>query len=231
MRATRVKARKRSWLRSILLALGGVVVLFYLLIAGTMLALRSADPSTTAVQIERQLDAWSKKTPYRRVYHFVPMARISPELQHAVVAAEDARFYQHHGFDWTEVESAIEEDREGIRSRGASTITQQLVRNLFLSTGRSYIRKGIEASIVPVMEGLLSKRRILELYLNVIEWGPGIFGAEAAANFHYHESARGLSREQAIQLAAVLPAPLRRKPGRMTEYGEIIEGRMRQMGW
>ena len=229
--ASKKNARKRSLLSRILLCLAAFFVLFYLLIAGTLLALRAIDPPISAVQIERQIDAWSKHVPYRRVYHFLPMSRISPELQHAVVAAEDARFYQHHGFDWTEVHNAIEEDREGIRSRGASTITQQLVRNLFLSTGRSYIRKGIEASIVPIMEALLTKRRILELYLNVIEWGPGIFGAEAAANFHYREPARSLTREQAVQLAAILPAPLRRKPGRMTEYGEIIEGRMREMGW
>jgi monofunctional biosynthetic peptidoglycan transglycosylase len=214
-----------------MLALAGVVALFYLLVAIAVAGLRWVDPPLTAVQMQRQVEAWSGKKAYRRVYQFVPLSRISPELQHAAVAAEDARFYQHHGFDWTEVENAIEEDREGIRTRGASTITQQLVKNLFLTTNRSWIRKGIEFTIVPLVEGLLTKRRILELYLNVIEWGPGIFGAEAAANFHYHVPARGLTREQAIQLAAVLPAPLRRKPGRMTEYGEIIEGRMEKMGW
>lgn len=232
----KARKKKRGIVRRIVFGAGGAVVLFYGLIALSLVSLRWIDPLTTAVQMQRRVEAWStpkgkKAAPYRRQYEFVAMERISPELQHAAVAAEDARFYQHHGFDWTEVQNAIEEDREGIRTRGASTITQQLVKNLYLTTSRSYIRKGIEVTIVPLMEGLLSKRRILELYLNVIEWGPGVFGAEAAANFHYHVPARNLTREQAIQLAAVLPSPLRRKPGRMTEYGEAIEGRMRQMGW
>ncbi len=229
-----MKRHRTGWLTRILIALAGGVAIFYATIALMLVALRWVNPPTTAVQIQRRVEAWRKPArgaPYRKSYEFVPMEKISPQLQHAAVAAEDARFYQHHGFDWTEVENAIEEDREGIRTRGASTITQQLVKNLFLTTSRSYIRKGIEFTIVPMMEGLLSKRRILELYLNVIEWGPGVFGAEAAANFHYHVPARSLSREQAIQLAAILPSPLRRKPGRMTEYGEIIDGRMRQMGW
>jgi len=226
--------RKRSLLARIALAVVSLVLLFYAVVALMLVTLRWVDPVTTAVQIQRRVEAWRKPpkgAPYRKVYQFVPLERISPQLQHACVAAEDAKFYQHHGFDWTEVENAIEEDREGIRTRGASTITQQLVKNLFLTTSRSYVRKGIELTIVPMMEGLLTKRRILELYLNVIEWGPGVFGAEAAANFHYHVAARSLTREQAIQLAAVLPSPLRRKPGRMTEYGEVIDGRMREMGW
>jgi monofunctional biosynthetic peptidoglycan transglycosylase len=168
---------------------------------------------------------------YRKVYRFVPMEQISPALQHAAVAAEDARFYQHHGFDWTEVEIAVQEDRDGGRSRGASTITQQLVKNLFLSTSRSWLRKGIEFTTVPIAELLLSKKRILTLYLNVIEWGPGIYGAEAAAQHYYHVPARQITRDQAIELASILPAPLRRKPGRLTEYDRIISERMAQMGW
>jgi monofunctional biosynthetic peptidoglycan transglycosylase len=159
------------------------------------------------------------------------MAQISPALQHAVVAAEDARFFQHHGFDWKQVQIAVEDDLEGGRSRGASTITQQLVKNLFLTTSRSFIRKGVEFTIVPIAELLLSKKRILELYLNVIEWGPGIYGAEASAQHYYHVPARRIAREQAIELASVLPAPLRRKPGRLTEYDSIISGRMAKMGW
>lgn len=223
--------RRGSWLKRIALVAGSAVVLFYATVALLLVALRWVNPPTTAVQIQRRIEAMGKPGRYRKLYRFVPMESISPQLQHAAVAAEDARFYQHHGFDWTGVENAIEEDREGIRKRGASTITQQLVKNLFLTTSRSYVRKGIEFTIVPMMEALLSKRRILELYLNVIEWGPGVFGAEEAAAFHYHETARSLTREQAIQLAAILPSPLRRKPGRMTEYGGIIDGRMRQMGW
>ena len=169
--------------------------------------------------------------PYRKVQEFVAISRISQSLQHAVVAAEDARFYQHHGFDWTQVQIAVEDDLDRGKSRGASTITQQLVKNLFLTTSRSYIRKGIEFTIVPMTELLLSKKRILELYLNVIEWGPGIYGAEAAAEHYYHEPAGRITRDQGIELASILPSPLRRKPGRLTEYDRIISDRMAQMGW
>ena len=112
---------------------------------------------------------------------FVPLTRVALEFQHAVVAAEDASFYQHHGFDWREIRIAVEEDSDDRRVRGASTITQQLVKNLFFGTGRSFVRKGLEATLVPVAEFALGKRRILELYLNVVEWGPGVYGAEAAA--------------------------------------------------
>ena len=126
---------------------------------------------------------------------------------------------------------AVEDDFDRGRSRGASTITQQLVKNLFLTTNRSFVRKGIEFTIVPLTELLLSKKRILELYLNVIEWGPGIYGAEASAEHYFHNPARRLTRDQAVELASVLPAPLRRKPGRLTEYDRIIAERMAQMGW
>jgi monofunctional biosynthetic peptidoglycan transglycosylase len=120
---------------------------------------------------------------------------------------------------------------ENGRARGASTITQQLVRNLFLTTHRSILRKGIELSIVPLTEAILSKRRMLELYLNVVEWGPGIYGAEAAAHYYYDLPAQHLTREQAVQLAAILPSPLHRRLGRVTSYASRIQQRMREMGW
>ena len=125
------------------------------------------------------MEAWSNHTPYHKLYRFVPLQLISPQLRHAVVAAEDARFYEHYGFDWDEIEIQVDETFARRPSHGASTITQQLVKNLFLTTRRSFIRKGIEFTIVPLMEVLLSKDRILELYLNVIKWGPGVYGAEA----------------------------------------------------
>jgi monofunctional biosynthetic peptidoglycan transglycosylase len=162
---------------------------------------------------------------------FVPLERVAPAFQRAVVAAEDARFYQHHGFDWREIRNAVEDDLDDRRVRGASTITQQLVKNLFFGTGRSFLRKGVEATLVPVAEIALGKRRILELYLNVAEWGPGIYGVEAAAEHYYSVPARKIDREQALRLAAILPAPLKRRPGRMTKYSEAIDLRMRQMGW
>jgi monofunctional biosynthetic peptidoglycan transglycosylase len=130
------------------------------------------------VQIERRLAALVQRLPYTKRCSFVHLEHISPQLQHAVVAAEDARFFQHHGFDWKERLGMRLEDLEGHRSRGASTITQQLVRMriLFLSTDRSVVRKAVEFSIVPLTEGILPKKRILELYLNLVEWGPGIYG-------------------------------------------------------
>jgi monofunctional glycosyltransferase len=196
-----------------------------------LLSLRWIDPPFTAVQVERKIQAWLHKKPYRQRYVFVPPDRISPDLRHAVVAAEDARFFQHHGFDWHEIQAAVDERSDDGRLRGASTITQQLVKNLFLGTSRSFLRKGVEATLVPVAEYGLGKRRILELYLNIVEWGPGIYGAEAAAHYHYSIPAKSVGRQQAARLAAILPSPLRRRPERMNDYSAIILARMDQMGW
>ena len=181
--------------------------------------------------MERRLQAWMHGTPYRKRYQFVPLSQISPDFQHAVVAAEDARFYQHHGFDWHQIELAADEDMEGGRMRGGSTITQQLVKNLFFGTSRSILRKGAEFTLVPVAELVLGKRRILELYLNVVEWGPGVYGAEPACRYYYGISARSIGREQSARLAAILPAPLKRRPERMNKYTAIILERMSQMDW
>lgn len=196
-----------------------------------LVGLRWIDPPTTMVHIERRVQAWSNGKPYDARYQFVPLRRISPDLQHAVIAAEDGRFYQHHGFDWKQIQIAAKEDREGVRLRGASTLTQQLVKNLFFGTGRSVLRKVAEASLVPVAEFVLGKKRILELYLNVVEWGPGVYGAEAACRYYYRVPAQRVGRQEAARLAAILPAPLRRRPERMNSYSEIILRRMQQMGW
>jgi monofunctional biosynthetic peptidoglycan transglycosylase len=197
----------------------------------SLVALRWINPPSTAVQVQRRVQSWISKAPYNKRYTFVRLDRISPDLPHAVVAAEDARFYQHHGFDWHEMRNAVEDQLEDGRARGASTITQQLVKNLFFGTGRSFLRKGAEATLVPVAELVLGKRRILELYVNVVEWGPGIYGAEAAAHYHYSTSARRLRREQSAHLAAILPSPRRRRPERMQQYSARILERMAQMGW
>lgn len=207
------------------------LVLLWLLAALTLVAARWVDPPTTAVHIQRRLQAWVQHKPYNERYQFVPLSQISPDFQHAVIAAEDGRFYQHHGFDWDAIQTAARDDMEGERMRGGSTLTQQLVKNLFFGTGRSFLRKGAETTLVPVAEFVLGKRRILELYLNVVEWGPGIYGAEAASSNYYHVPARRIGREQGARLAAILPAPLKRKPERMNSYSAIILTRMRQMGW
>jgi monofunctional glycosyltransferase len=222
---------RKDFLRSLVRWLAIGVVLVWSLAALILLAARWIDPPTTAVHIQRHLQAWIHRTPYHERYKFVPLSQISPDLQHAVIAAEDARFYQHRGFDWHEIHIAAEDDLEGERTRGASTITQQLVKNLFFGTGRSVLRKGAEFTLVPVAEIVLGKRRILEIYLNVVEWGPGIYGAEAACRYYDGTEARNVGREQGARLAAILPAPLKRRPERMNNYTALILERMRQMGW
>ena len=207
------------------------VVLLWSVAALALLAARWIDPPTTAVHIQRRFQAWIHHTPYRERYKFIPLHQISLDLQHAVIAAEDSRFYQHHGFDWHEIQIAAEDDLEGDRTRGASTMTQQLVKNLFFGTGRSFLRKGAEASLVPVAEFVLGKQRILEIYLNVVEWGPGIYGAESACHYYNETAPRSVGREQAARLAAILPSPLKRRPERMNKYSAIILERMRQKGW
>ncbi|MGB6962065.1 MAG: monofunctional biosynthetic peptidoglycan transglycosylase [Candidatus Acidiferrum sp.] len=221
------KSTLRSFVRWFLI---GVALLWSLAVL-ILVAARWIDPPTTAVHMERRLEAWIHHTPYHERYEFDPLSRISLDFQHAVIAAEDARFYQHHGFDWHAMEIAAEDDMEGGRIRGGSTLTQQLVKNLFFGTGRSILRKGAEFTLVPVAELVLGKQRILELYLNVVEWGPGIYGAESACRYYYRTSARNIDRQQAARLAAILPLPLKRRPEHMNHYSELILERMRQMGW
>src|ERR1700675_1631898 len=225
-------AKGGNWVRTIAIAVLVVVMALYALCAICVLGLRWIDPPTTAVQMERRLEAMRLQRAYRKRYDFLPLRRIAPVLQHAVISAEDGRFQQHHGFDWVEMQKVLEDDiKRGRLGRGGSTITQQLVKNLFLTTERSLIRKGAEFAVVPMVESLLSKDRILELYLNVIEWGPGIYGAQAASEYYYHVPASGVNREEAARLAAIIPAPLKRKPERMNEYSEEILNRMARVGW
>jgi monofunctional glycosyltransferase len=207
------------------------VVGAWVLAALSLIALRFIDPPTDAVHMERRVQAWIHRKPYHEKYTFVPLSQISPDLQHAVIAAEDGRFYQHHGFDWQAIQIAAEDDMKGGRIRGGSTITQQLVKNLFFGTGRSYLRKGAEFTLVPVAEFVLGKKRILELYLNVVEWGPGIYGADEACRYYFKTSPRSVGREQSAELAAILPRPLKRRPERMTHYTGLILDRMHEMGW
>jgi monofunctional biosynthetic peptidoglycan transglycosylase len=184
------------------------------------------------VQIQRRVESWFAKGEYTKRFDPVPLDRISRHLHHAAIAAEDGHFYQHHGIDWEQLEIALEESAEdGEIPRGASTITQQLVKNLFFTTHRNPARKALEYTLAPMADLILGKRRTLELYLNLIEWGPGVFGAEAAARYHYGIPAARLDREQASRLAAVLPSPRRRRPGAMNRYSAIIQTRMSQHGW
>ena len=169
---------------------------------------RDHNPGTTAF-MEASLDRMRAKKPDAKLrYSWVPYDRISTHLKRAIVAAEDANFTEHEGFDWDAIEKALEKNRKkGRIVAGASTISQQLAKNLFLSPDRTPWRKGQEAIITVMIERVLDKRRILEIYLNVIEWGDGVFGAEAAARHYFGASAAGLGPEAAARLAAMVPNP------------------------
>jgi monofunctional biosynthetic peptidoglycan transglycosylase len=224
--------RKRGWFRAVLTWVAMLIAAFYLFSLTALVAFRWVDPPFTMVQAQRRIEAWVSRKPYRKRQQWEPLARISPELQHAVISAEDGRFFEHHGIDWKEVQKVVDKDVEdGHLGRGGSTITQQLVKNLFFTTSRSVVRKAVEFTLAPVADRILPKRRILELYLNVIEWGPGIYGAESAARIWYSLPAARVNREQAARLAALIPSPLRRKPARMNSYSAEILHRMDQTGW
>jgi monofunctional biosynthetic peptidoglycan transglycosylase len=220
-------------LRRIFIFLFAVLAALYLFWGGALFALRYIDPPTTGVQMQRRVESILGNTKYQKRYTFVPLARISPELQHAVISAEDGRFYVHHGIDWDEVEKVAEEsEKKGQLGRGASTLTQQLVKNLFFTTHRNPLRKVFEYTLAPMADRILGKRRVLELYLNVVEWGPaGVFGIEEGARYHYRIAASKLNREQSARMAAILPAPRRWKPAHMDDYSAIIEARMEKAGW
>jgi len=189
-------------------ALLALALAWLLWIAAHIAWYRYYPPGETAFMAERMAEARAKNPKATLRYRWVPYTRISTNLKRAIVVAEDAKFVDHDGFDWDGIQKALEKNqRKGQIVAGGSTITQQLAKNLFLSPARSYLRKGAEAVITVLLEVMLPKRRILELYLNVIEWGNGVFGAEAAAQRYFGVSAAELSAEQAARLAAMTPSP------------------------
>lgn len=149
---------------------------------------------------------------------WVPLTAIAPALPASVVASEDARYCQHRGVDWTAINEVMEDAEEGGPSRGASTIPMQVAKNLFLWPSRSYIRKALEIPIALYLDLIWSKRRMIEVYLNIAEWGEGTFGAQAAARLHFRKGAGDLSRREAALLATALPNPIRRNPARPTRW-------------
>jgi monofunctional biosynthetic peptidoglycan transglycosylase len=181
--------------------------------------LRAHNPETTAF-MQQGLARLQAKNPKRQLrQQWVPYEKISAHLKRAVLAAEDQSFLAHRGFDWDAIRDAYERNQREQRSiHGGSSITQQLAKNLFLSPRRTYFRKAQEAVITVMLEASLSKRRILEIYLNVIEWGDGIYGVEAAAQHHFGVSAAQLDAQQSARLATVIPAPHRYNPLRDTEF-------------
>lgn len=206
-RKTRTGWRKWVW-RAFL---ASAVVL--LLPVPVVLLMAVVQPPTTMMILnragERLIDGKRPVYPRRTV---VSREQISPQLRRAVLASEDDRFYLHFGFDLVEIDKALEKRKRGGKLRGASTLTQQVAKNIFLWEGRSYVRKGLEAYLTLWLELLLTKDRILDLYLNLAEWGDGVFGAEAAARKHFGKPASRLTREEAARLAAILPSPLRWSP-------------------
>jgi monofunctional glycosyltransferase len=181
--------------------------------------LRATNPTVTALMKTRQSQAEAKGHTIGRHWMWVPLSRISPYLRQAVVAAEDASFFTHEGFDWEGIKDAVFYNLEaGKLKRGGSTITQQLAKNLYLSSERSLLRKAREALITRALEHHLTKERILELYLNVAEWGQGVYGAEAAAKHHFKKSSHDLTADEAVWLAAILPSPQRYDPIRKTTF-------------
>ena len=180
--------------------------------------LRFVPPLGSALMLQRWVEAHGAGRSFRLRYDWVPARQIAPSLRAAVVASEDQRFFEHGGFDWKAMRSALGEWRDGEKLRGASTITQQVAKNLFLWPGRSFLRKGLEAWLTLWIEWLWPKQRILEVYLNVAELGDGVFGAEAAARRYFGTSAARLGADESALLAAMLPSPRRSNPANPSRF-------------
>jgi monofunctional biosynthetic peptidoglycan transglycosylase len=199
------RGKRRSLLRRLRrwVLIGLAVVL---LLPPVLIVVYAVVPPVSTLMLDRYVRfLWVDRT-------YVPLEAISPHLIRSVVASEDARFCEHDGIDWEALGSQIEALGEGEDVRGASTITMQVAKNLFLWTDRSYVRKALELPLALLIDAMLSKKRILEIYLNVAEWGEGIFGAEAAAQAWFGKTALALGRREAARLATALPAPLARNP-------------------
>jgi len=253
------------WTKVLFLVLVGSLLLWFayeVITFPSISKLRSENPTTTSLIEYRISEAKTDNAEPKKFMIWVPMEQISPNLQRAVLAGEDARFFQHHGFDWDAIQKAWDdgveegkkEDKEECEAtakaantsvkecgndqddwippmpsfkRGASTVTQQLAKNLYLSEERSFLRKGREAVYTYFLERELSKKRILEIYLNVIEWGDGVYGAEAAARTYFKKSASDLNVSEAAYLAAMIPSPLnvfnpKKNPKRLARRQKII---------
>ena len=228
---TRVLASAATWTKRLLLLVLALLFLWQLWLFGWVLWWKWNPPRLTRF-MEIRLEEMQVKNPRAVLYQqWVDYARISPHLKRAVVSAEDDRFLLHTGFDWNGIQKAMEKNRQrGQVVAGGSTITQQLAKNLFLSPDKSFWRKAQEAVLTVMIEATWDKQRILEVYLNVIEWGNGIFGAEAAARHYFGTGCHQLSPAQAARLAAMVPSPRRfdrrRDSPYLAERSDIILGRM-----
>ena len=232
-KATKKRKRERThskWFGRLLRMLLTTGVVLALISVGLVAALRWVNPPTSAFMLQ---DDSAKIR-----FHWVGWTEIGIQAPLAVVASEDQKFTEHAGFDLAAIEDSIEDYQEGRGLRGASTISQQVVKNLFLWNGRSFLRKGIEAYLTVVLELCLSKQRILEIYLNIAEFGPGIYGVKAASKVFFDKSPVGLTRSEAALLATVLPNPKRMSPTKVSDYMrtrqrwvEKHSARLQRQGW
>ena len=210
----------------ILLCLGASV--------GLVLLLRFLPVPYSAFMAGRQVEAWGSSKPYTALHTWTPLEKIAPAMGAAVIAAEDQNFEDHFGFDWQAIEKAIAHNEHSRKKRGASTVSQQTAKNLFLWESRSWVRKGCEVYFTLLLETLWPKRRILEVYLNIVEFGDGVYGVEAASRRYFGRSAGALNPGQAALLAAVLPNPRRFRADAPSGYlrgrQEWILRQMRQLG-
>ncbi len=221
----------RQWFKWLLIS---ALILCVVLPALWFSVFRFVPVPVTSFMMRGTLAGWRDDRPYRLRHDWVSIKKISPQLQRAVIASEDQKFPDHYGLDFEAMGKAFERNQRGRKIRGASTISQQTSKNIFLWPGRSYARKGLEAWLTLMMETLWSKERILEVYLNSVEFGRGVYGAEAAAQFYFHKSAAKLDAREASLLAAVLPAPSRRNPAKPSAYVSAhagwIQAQMARLG-
>jgi monofunctional biosynthetic peptidoglycan transglycosylase len=188
-----------------------IAFVFFVLTATSVLLLRWIPPLGSALMVENRITSWFTPGDYTAYYQWVPIEKISPQVAIAVIAAEDQRFAEHLGFDMKAIEKAVAYNGKHRKTKGASTISQQTAKNLFLWSDRSWLRKGFEAYFTVLIETLWSKERILEVYLNIVEFGDGVYGVEAAAQYYFNKSAKNITASEAALLAAVLPNPHRFK--------------------
>ncbi|MFP3341502.1 monofunctional biosynthetic peptidoglycan transglycosylase [Vreelandella venusta] len=207
---------------------------FVVLSVALVLLFRFVPPPGSMVMVERKVQSWINSEPIDIQRQWRSWENLSSNAKLAVISAEDQRFPEHRGFDFVEMRRAWEASRDGERLRGASTLSQQTAKNVFLWSGRSWVRKGLEAWFTLLIETLWGKQRILEVYLNVAEWDTGVFGLEAAANHYFGASGSALTERQASLLAAILPSPRTRSASRpdaqVERRGQWIRQQMRNLG-
>ncbi|SFN09179.1 monofunctional biosynthetic peptidoglycan transglycosylase [Dokdonella immobilis] len=226
---------RRSFFHRLLRWTAGLVLGWIALTLLMVATLRFVPPLSSAVMLGRQLDArLDGQKDFRLRYHWTPISKVSANLPIALVAAEDQKFPSHHGFDVDAIQDALADADDGARLRGASTISQQVAKNLFLWNGRSFVRKGLEAYFTVLIELLWPKQRIIEVYLNIAEFGDGTYGAAAASERFFRVAPAQLNSHQAALLAAVLPSPRKLHVDRPSPYvqrrADWIERQVRQLG-